>query len=143
MNLKNIGFMDYKVIEIEGVGPAYAAKLKAAGFESASDLLGAGLTEAGRIIISQNTGIPEPLINRWVNHADLFRVDGIGPQFAEILCASGINSVEDLAKCDATELEARLRATDEKMHLTRRVPSVKELEKMINLAAQVEPVLSY
>jgi len=135
--------MSYKIIDIEGVGEAYAAKLQAAGIETAEDLLEAGLTEVGRETIAQRTGIPQALINRWVNHSNLFRIDGVGPQFAELLDASGVTSVEMLRSCNAEELEKKLLATNEARRLTRRVPSAKELQKIIDCSKQVETAISY
>ncbi len=135
--------MKYKIIDIEGIGEAYAERLINIGINTTDDLLKAGLTEAGRDIIAEKSGIPSKLIYRWTNQADLFRIKGIGPQFAELLNAAGVESVGQLAAQKADVLEAKLKEVDEKQHLTRRVPAVKELETMISLAAAIEPVLSY
>lgn len=135
--------MKYKIIDIEGIGNVYAEKLTAMGITTTDDLLKAGLTEVGRDLIAEKTGIPSKLIYKWTNQADLFRVNGIGPQFAELLNAAGVNSVGQLAAQKAPELEAKLKDIDEHLGLTRRVPSVGELETMISLAATVEPVLPY
>lgn len=135
--------MKYKIIDIEGIGNVYAEKLTAMGINTTDDLLKAGLTEVGRDLIAEKTGIPSKLIYKWTNQADLFRVNGIGPQFAELLNAAGVNSVGQLAAQNAPELEAKLKDIDERLGLTRRVPSVGELETMIALAAAVEPVLPY
>lgn len=52
--------MAYKIDEIEGIGPTYAAKLTdAAGISTTEDLLKAGETKKGREQIAQMTGIPE------------------------------------------------------------------------------------
>ena len=86
--------MKYNIIDIEGVGDAYAEKLKAAGIKTVDGLLEAGATAKGRKNLAETTGISEKLILRWVNHADLFRINGVGPQFAELLEAAGVDTVK-------------------------------------------------
>lgn len=135
--------MKYKIIDIEGIGDAYAERLINAGITTTEDLLNACLTEVGRDLIAEKTGIASKLIYKWTNHADLIRVDGIGPQFAELLNAAGVESVGQLAAQNAEDLEKRLTEVDERLNLTRRVPSVKELASMIAKAAAVTPVLPY
>lgn len=92
------------VVDIEGVGESYAGKLSAAGLKSTEALLGEGATPAGRKAIAEKTGISEHLILKWVNHADLFRIDGVAGQFAELLEASGVDTVVELGHRDAANL---------------------------------------
>ena len=75
--------MTYKIIDIEGVGEAYAPKLNKAGIVKVSDLLAKCAAPKGRAALAEETGISEKLILKWTNHADLFRIKGVGPQFAE------------------------------------------------------------
>ena len=75
----------YKVIDIQGVGPAYAEKLNAQGIINVDQLLEAGKTAKGRKELEEKTGINGKLILTWVNHCDLYRIKGVGPQFAELL----------------------------------------------------------
>ena len=84
--------MSYKIIDIEGIGEAYAPKLIEQGIETVEQLLDACEAPTGRKIIAEKTGISEKLILKWTNHADLFRINGIGPQFAELLEAGGVDS---------------------------------------------------
>lgn len=88
--------MAYKLIDIEGVGAAYAEKLSAACLETAAQLLEKCAAPAGRKALEEETGISGKLILRWCNHADLFRVKGVGPQFAELLEASGVDTVKEV-----------------------------------------------
>lgn len=135
--------MDYKIIDIQGVGPVYAAKLQAAGIHKVSQLLEKGKTAKGRKEIENETGIRHDLILTWVNHADLFRVKGIGPQFSELLEASGVDTVKELGHRKAENLEAKMKEVNEKEHRVRRVPTVKEIQKMIDLAKELPGVVTY
>ena len=71
--------MAYKIIDIEGIGPVYAEKLIAAGIDTADKLLAKCAAPAGRKALEEETGISGKLILTWTNHADLYRVKGIGP----------------------------------------------------------------
>ena len=93
--------------------------------------------------MAAETGISEKLILRWTNHADLFRIQGIGPQFAELLEAAGVDTVKELRHRVPANLEKRITEVNEARNLTGRVPSVKELTKMIEGAGTLEPVVTY
>ena len=135
--------MSYKIIEIEGVGEAYAEKLKEAGIKTVEDLLERCATAKGRKDVSESTGISPKLILKWTNHADLFRISGVGPQFAELLEASGVDTVKEFRHRKAENLAEKMSEVNELMKLTKRVPSVVELQKMIDEAGKLEPRVSY
>jgi predicted flap endonuclease-1-like 5' DNA nuclease len=69
------------IADIEGIGPAYSEKLKAAGVDTVEQLLKMCCDKKGRKAMAEETGISEKSILTWVNHADLFRINGIGPQY--------------------------------------------------------------
>jgi predicted flap endonuclease-1-like 5' DNA nuclease len=135
--------MAYKVIDIEGVGAAYAEKLTAAGLNTAAQLLDRCAAPAGRKALEEETGIPGKLILKWCNHADLYRVKGIGPQFAELLEAAGVDTVKELAHRNAENLAAKALEVNEEKHLVRRVPVVKEIQKMIDCAKELPGTMTY
>ncbi len=135
--------MGYKIIEIEGVGDSYASKLIEAGITTVEELLEKGATAKGRQAIAEATGISPKLILKWVNHADLFRIKGIGPQFAELLEASGVDTVKELRHRKAANLAAKVAEVNESKNLSNRTPSEKEIEKMIEMAGELEPVVTY
>lgn len=130
--------MAYKVTDIEGVGPNYAAKLEAQGIFTTDDLLEKGGTKKGRTDIASSTGLPESLILTWVNHSDLHRIKGVAGQFAELLEAAGVDTVKEFATRNAENLFAKLTETNEKFGLSGRVPSADSLSEMIAQAKTLE-----
>lgn len=135
--------MDYKIIDIEGIGPKYAEKLQAVGINTSADLLEKGKTVKGRKELAESTGISGKRILTWVNHCDLYRINGVGPQFAELLEASGVDTVVELSVRNPANLERKMKAVNEAKHLTRRVPTAAELEKMIAQAKELPRVMTY
>ncbi len=135
--------MTYKIIDIEGIGEAYAPKLIKAGITKVDDLLAKCATPKGRAALAEETGISEKLILKWANHADLFRVKGVGPQFAELLEAAGVDTVKEFRHRVAENLVKKMQETNEAKKLVRRVPTVAQVQKMIAQAAELEPVMKY
>lgn len=135
--------MAYKVIDIEGVGAAYAEKLTAAGVVTTAQYLAKCTTPAGRKALAEETGISDKLILKWANHADLFRVKGVGPQFAELLEAAGVDTVKELSHRKAENLAAKMAEVNAEKKLVRRVPVVSEVQKMVDFAKELPGVLTY
>lgn len=135
--------MAYKVIDIEGVGAAYAEKLATSGIENTDDLLEKCAAPAGRKALAEATGISEKVILRWCNHADLMRVKGVGPQFAELLEAAGVDTVKEFAHRNADNLAVKMAEVNQEKNLVNRVPVATELQKMIESAKELPAVLTY
>ena len=102
-----------KLTEIEGIGPKYAQALKKAGVSSQNSLLKKGATPAGRKKIAQEAAVSEKLVLEWVNHADLFRIKGVGEEFADLLEEAGVDTVPELAQRNAENLYQKLAETNQ------------------------------
>ena len=135
--------MTYKIIDIEGIGPVYAEKLIAAGINTDEELLKKCCKPAGRKELAEATEIPIKLILTWTNHVDLYRIQGVGPQFAELLEAAGVDTVKELKHRVPANLQAKLEEVNAQKNLTNRVPAVKEVEKMIEQAKELPAVMEY
>ena len=135
--------MDYKIIDIEGVGDVYAEKLMAAGINKVSELLEKCAAPKGRKELAEATGISEKLILKWTNHADLFRINGVGPQFAELLEAAGVDTVKEFRHRVAENLQPKLIEVNDQKNICNRVPAVVEVQKMIDQAKELDPKMTY
>lgn len=135
--------MGKKITEIEGIGPAFAEKLTAAGITTVESLLETGASKAGRKKLAGDTGIDEAKILTWVNMADLFRVKGIGSQFAELLKAAGVDTVKELRNRNAENLHAKLAEVQEEKKITRAVPALSQVEDYVTQAKALDPVVTY
>jgi len=123
------------VVEIEGVGEAHAAKLTGAGVATTEALLSEGATAAGRKALADKTGISESLILKWVNHVDLFRIDGVAGQYADLLEAAGVDTVVELAQRNAANLTVKMSEVNDARNLVNRAPSESEVARGIAEAA--------
>lgn len=135
--------MAYKIEQIEGIGEVYAAKLAEVGIKTTENLLEQCANPAGRKKVEEATGISHKLILKWTNHADLFRINGIASQFAELLEAAGVDTVKEFRHRVPANLQPKLVEVNEAKNLCNRVPAVSELEKMIAQAKELEPLIEY
>ena len=135
--------MAYKIIDIEGVGEAYAERLIAAGVTTTDALLKKCAAPAGRKALAEETGISDKLILKWTNHADLIRLHGVGPQFAELLEAAGVDTVKELKHRVPANLKAKMEEVNAEKKLVRRVPVVAEVQKMVDYAKELPGVMTY
>ncbi len=135
--------MSYPIEDIEGIGPAYAEALGKAGIKTTEDLLAIGAAKNGRGDIARDSGLSEKLILKWVNHADLMRISGIGGEYAELLEAAGVDTVKELQHRNAANLAEALQKTNDEKSLTRQVPSESMVTKWIEQAKGMEPGVSH
>jgi predicted flap endonuclease-1-like 5' DNA nuclease len=135
--------MAYKIIDVEGIGEVYAKKLIEAGINTVDDLLEKCAKPAGRKELAEASGISAKLILTWTNHADLMRINGVGPQFSELLEAAGVDTVKEFRHRKAENLVAKMIEINEQKNLVNRVPSVTEVQKMIDQAKELPPMMEY
>ena len=135
---------DYKIKDIEGIGPAYAEKLSNAGISTIGALLEKGCTPQGRKSLAEKCGINESTILKWINMADLFRVKGIGSEYSELLEKAGVDTVKELRHRNADNLHAKMQAVNAAGRaLVRQLPSKSQVEKWIDAAKKMDPKITY
>ena len=135
--------MNYKIIDVDGIGEVYAEKLIAAGIETVEALLEKCAKPEGRKALAEATEISPKLILTWANHADLMRINGVGPQFSDLLEEAGVDTVKELKHRVAENLQAKLEEINAQKNLVRRVPSLSEVQKMIDQAKELPAVMEY
>ena len=133
----------YKVEEIEGIGPVLGEKLRAAGINTVDKLLENAATKKQRQSLAEETGISEKQILKFTNMADLFRLNGVGQEYAELLEVAGVDTVPELAQRNAANLTAKMEEVNDAKNLTRKTPSVLEVEKWIAQAKELPRVIEY
>jgi len=132
-----------KIQEIEGIGPTYGEKLAGIGINDTDTLLAKGKTPAGRKEIAETTGLSDKHVLKWVNMADLFRITGVGPEFAELLEVAGVDTVVELGQRNADNLATKMAEVNEEKKLTRRVPNSNDVTNWVNQAKSMERGIEY
>lgn len=132
-----------KLSLIEGIGEAYEVKLNEAGIKSIEALLDACATKKGRDALAEKTGISDKLILKWANRADLDRINGVGSEYADLLEASGVDTVPELAQRKPENLHKKMLEVNEEKKLVRKMPTLKQVEDWVEQAGKLPRILNY
>jgi len=134
---------NYPILKIEGVGPAFAAKLEAAGIKDTATLLERAKDPKGRKAVAEATGIDEHRVLKWANMCDLMRIGGVGEEYSELLEAAGVDTVKELKHRKPENLHAKMVEVNEGKHLVRQTPSLKSVTDWVEQAKALPPMLTY
>lgn len=134
---------NYKIDQVEGIGPVLGEKFIKAGVKTTDALLSASRTKAMRKDLAEKTGIEEAKILKFANHVDLFRVYGVAGQYAELLEAAGVDTVKELATRKPENLVAKMEEVNAAKKLVRRIPPLKSVEKWVASAKELPRGLEY
>ena len=132
-----------KLEYVEGIGNKYARDLRKVGVRSTADLLKKGGTAKGREELGKTSGIGKKLILEWVNHVDLFRIKGVGEEYADLLEEAGVDTVVELAQRNAANLYEAILSTNAKKKLVRQPPSQKMVSGWVAQAKKLPRKVEY
>lgn len=129
--------------DIEGIGLTYAAKLEIAGVKTTDALLAAGAKAKGRAELEKATGISAAKILEWVNRVDLYRLNGVGSEYSDLLEAAGVDSPAELAHRVPANLAAKMAEVNAAKKLVRRVPTATVVAGWVAQAKKLPKVVEH
>jgi predicted flap endonuclease-1-like 5' DNA nuclease len=132
-----------KIIDIEGIGPAYAAKMTKIGIRSVDALLKRGASDKGRKEIAETAEVSHTLVLEWVNRADLCRIKGVGSQYSDLLENAGVDTVVELSKRLAKHLYSKMVEVNQAKNLVNKLPGLKQVEDWIEQAKKLPRIITY
>ena len=135
--------MSKSIQDVEGIGPTYAKVLKDAGIATTEEFLEACGSRKGRKELVAKTSLNEGNILKWVNMCDLFRINGVAGQFAELLEASGVDTVKELRNRNAENLAEKMAEVNAEKKLCKASPSAKTVTKWVLEAKELAPMVTY
>ena len=102
-----------------------------------------GATPAGRKGLAKNSGLSEKQILEWVNHVDLFRIKGVGEEYADLLEEAGVDTVVELAQRKAVNLIDKMSQVNASKNLVNKMPALSQVEDWIAQAKKLPRAISY
>ena len=129
--------------KIEGIGDKYGDQLKMIGIGTTQALLERGASTKGREDVAEKSGISEKLILEWVNRADLFRIKGVGEEYSDLLEASGVDTVVELAQRKAENLYEKMVAVNQQKKLVRKLPTQAQVSSWIEQSKKLPRIVTY
>jgi uncharacterized membrane protein/predicted flap endonuclease-1-like 5' DNA nuclease len=131
------------VASVTGLAAHEAAKFGDAGVDKASSLLEMGATPEGRKSLAEETGIAEETILLGVKKLDLMRVKGVGVVYAELLHASGVETVPDLGRRNPANLTATMVEVNASEAIAEDLPGEIMVADWVNQAQALPRVIEY
>lgn len=128
---------------MKGMTDGLSAKLVARGIKNTDQYLAAASTPAGRKELAQATGADPKAILELANRADLARIKGVGGVFADLLEASGVDTVKELAGRVPANLHTKLTEVNAAKKLSSRTPKLEDVQQWVNEAKQLPKTLEY
>ncbi|HRJ42725.1 MAG: DUF4332 domain-containing protein [Caldilineaceae bacterium] len=132
-----------KIAAIEGIGDVTAEKFALVGITTTEALLDACATAAGRKELAAKTGLDASQLLGWANRADLFRIKGIGTQYSDLLEASGVDTVPELAQRNAENLHAKMTEVNAAKKLVRQLPTLRLVQGWVAQAKELPRMIGY
>lgn len=96
---------NHDIEDIEGIGKVYGDKLRALGIQTT-----ARLAYEETSSLAERMQLPRKTVEQWKHMAELIKVNGIGPQYAEALVRAGIEGIAELKRRSATKIADQVNA---------------------------------
>jgi predicted flap endonuclease-1-like 5' DNA nuclease len=135
--------MSYAIMDIKGIGPLLAEKLKKVGIRTTEKLLETAKSAKGRKELAAKIGVDEKTILRWANLADRMRIKGIGEDYAELLKVVGVDTVKELKHRNVAKLASAMREANKKNKFVRLLPSERRVQRWVDQARKLELKITY
>ena len=75
--------------------------------------------------------------------ADLFRIKGVGSEYAELLEAAGVDTVKDLKNRSAENLYTRIVEINKHKKLVRKTPTLEQVKSFVEHGGKLDPFVTY
>ena len=131
------------ITDIDSIGPVYAEKLKQYGVFTTVDLLKKAGSRKGRLELRDKLEVNERHILGWLCLAELFRINGVGPEYAHLLEQAGVDTAPELAMRNPQSLHAKMVEVNEEKQLVRRLPSLEDVQRWVKEAQRLPRVVEY
>jgi predicted flap endonuclease-1-like 5' DNA nuclease len=134
--------MAYPITDIRGISADIAEVLKTEGIRTTIGLLRVAKTPKQRLRIAAKIGTDSREVLDWATAADRMRVKGVGFEYAELLRAAGVKTVGDLQFRNPQNLFRKMQEAN-KGNLVRLLPKEKTVERWIENAKKLQPIIRY
>lgn len=135
--------MPVMITELGGCTDLMAARLAEVGVIDAGQLLARCGTPADRRALAHETELDDSVLVALANRADLSRIRGVAGVYGDLLERAGVDTVRELATRRADHLFEKLMAVNAEAGVTNTPPTIRQVEKWIDQARKLQPVLAY
>jgi uncharacterized membrane protein/predicted flap endonuclease-1-like 5' DNA nuclease len=127
---------------VPALGVAGVAALHEAGVTDINTLQAKTATEAGRAELAAAAGVDAATVHKWAKDVEFARIRGVGPKYAALLKAAGIETVDDLAEANAVALARKLDDVNKTHNIVKEVPEADQVAYWIAQANEGPDVIA-
>ena len=135
--------MSYAIMDIKGIGPLMAEKLKKVGIRTTAKLLETAKSAKGRKELAAKIAVDEKTILRWANLADRMRIRGVREAYAELMKDAGVDTVKELKHRNPEKLTQAMADANAKKKRVDLLPSEKRVGAWIETAKKLPLKITY
>jgi predicted flap endonuclease-1-like 5' DNA nuclease len=95
----------HDVEDLEGIGPTYGERLRKLGVHTTGRL-----AYEDTASLAERMQLPRRTVEQWKHMAELIKVSGIGPQYAEALVRAGIEGIAELKRRSPAKIAEQVNA---------------------------------
>ena len=135
--------MTYAIADITGIAPALRAKLKGVGIRTTGKLLESAKRSKDRKALAKKIDIDARIVLSIANLADRMRIKGVGQEYAELLHAAGVDTVNELRYRNPANLAKKMAEANAERKLVRVLPSELMIQRWIEHAKKLPLKITY
>jgi predicted flap endonuclease-1-like 5' DNA nuclease len=135
--------MTFPISHLAVVDPELRAKLKENGIRTTGKLLETLKRAKDRKLLAKKIDIDRKTLLCVANLADRMRIKGVGQDYAELLKAAGVDTVNELRRRNPANLARQMAEANAKLKLVRVLPSPAMIGNWIEQAKKLELMISY
>jgi predicted flap endonuclease-1-like 5' DNA nuclease len=135
--------MTYAIADITGIAPALRAKLKGVGIRTTGKLLESAKRSKDREALAKKIDIDARIVLCIANLADRMRIKGVGQEYAELLQAAGVDTVNELRYRNPANLAKKMAEANAERKLVRVLPSELMIQRWIEHAKKLPLMITY
>lgn len=132
-----------RIITVEGIGPANAAKLAQAGITTTDALLKKASGPKERKALAEAWELSPKLLLGWLNRADLLRIKGIGEEYSDLLELVGVDTVPELAQRNPDNLHTKMVEMNAEKRAVRKLPTARQVASWVSQAKELPRIITY
>jgi predicted flap endonuclease-1-like 5' DNA nuclease len=135
--------MTFPISHLAVVGPELRARLKENGIRTTGKLLETLKGAKEREVLAKKIDIDRKILLGIANLADRMRIKGVGQDYAELLKAAGVDTVNELRRRNPAKLARGMAQANAKQKLVRVLPSAAMIRNWIEQAKKLELMITY
>ena len=139
----NLSGKGYEIETLEGVGPKTGKALRAINIATVDDFLKKAQMASSRSDIAKKISVRPKMVDSWASMSDLLRIKGMDHQSAELMHASGITTIADLAKQTPSRFITKMTKVNNagKRSIAPEIPSKTNVSDWISQASKMKAVI--